>query len=310
MNTDEFLLEVERETGEPSYQGRFTSDDVLAMANQHQRITVVPAICSLNEDYFVVREVFQAPALNPYMAIPSRAPGRSIRKIEISEDGKNWSALPRTELDYIGWSYNASATGTPSSHAFINDQVQLLPTPSKAMSVAIYYELRPSNLTALKNCATITTTSTVSLVTQVQFTKTPVTLAVGISVDATDGTPGYRCLGRDLMIASSVGSNTFLLSGLVTGIGTGDVISPAGTTGIVQLPDEATDVLVMATGMQMLLSLAQPDMAKVLKDKMDLAIKAMNTVFTPRNQNSLPKVMPSALLGNRRGRRVTLLGGY
>ena len=78
----------------------------------------------------------------------------------------------------------------------------------------------------------------------------------------------------------------------------------------VGLPDEAIDVLVSATGMQMLLSMGHAEQAKVLKDNLDGALSAMRTAMSPRNQSSPQKIRLQGTVMARRSRRPWLVGGY
>ena len=304
MDTAAFLLEVEREISEPSYQARFSDDDILALASKHQRITVTPAILALQEDYFLTRSTETVLAGVSAVDIPVRATGRTILAIEASRNGQDWYQLPRAEVYASGWSYNENTTGEPSSHVFMGDQLRLLPTPSQDTFLAITYETKPSNLTLAANTATVTGSAGALYTVR----RVPTNISIGTTVDVTGYRGGHRLLARDLTVIGAT-TTTLTLSDEIAVVA-GDVISPTGTTSIVQLPDEAIDVLVSATGMQMLLSMGHADQAKVLKDNLEGAMSSMRTALSQRNQSSPQKIRLQGTVFARRAKRPWLVGGY
>jgi len=81
MNTSEFIVACQRAIGVPTYQGRFSDDDFLALANEEMRLTVVPLMTSARREHAVVTKEQTLTVGTDAYRIPERAAARALRDV-------------------------------------------------------------------------------------------------------------------------------------------------------------------------------------------------------------------------------------
>ena len=291
MDTNAFLLAVDRAITVPNYQPRFSQTDLLALANEEQQSMIVPMIVSLREEFFVFREELSVTAGTESFRIPERAIGRTLREIQYQNaaGGNLVYDLPRISIE-DSYRFTNLGQGTPNGFMIEGDSIRLLPTPSSNGNVVLYTLRKPSDLVLTSRTATITSfgTNTITL------SKMPSNLTIGSKIDITDCRPSYPLLYKDLTITNITGL-VLTVSGFtgtaLTDLEAGDSVSSKMETSIVQLPDEATTVLVHATAVRVLEALSIPDQMKVAEEKLQQKIRACREILSPRVEGSTPKVI-------------------
>ena len=305
MNTTQFIQAVERHISAATYQPRFSVDDILAIASEEQRITVVPAIKSLAEDYFVVQSGQVATPGVPLIDIPTRVVGRNVRMASFSpDDGQTWRTIPRLSIDESSGATGTQQTGSPQFILFYDDQIRLIPTPDRAYQIRLWIEMRPSEL--VQTAYTATVNAAVAASATVPVETVPPGFLAGVLCDVTTAQGAHRIVSLDNAVVSSSVSQVVVTSALTAPIGSS--VSLAGQTSLIQMPAEAVDCLVFATGLRMLEAQSIGEHADRMKALLDRAMNAMTLALKNRDINSLPKAKPSGLF--RGGRSSTGFGQF
>jgi len=296
MNTTQFLQAVDRAITVPNYQPRFTDLDILDLANDEQGSLVVPMLASLREEFFVQREEIAVAANTAKVRIPQRSIGRSLREIQYKSGAQSTYDLPRISIeDAVRLSSNG--TGTPYGFSLEGDYIRLLPTPSAAGTLITYILQKPSDLVLSTRTALITAVGSNTLT----LSQVPSNLTIGSKIDITNQLPSYPIIYKDLEI-TNINGNQITLAGVTTfaDIGVNDVVSTAKETSVIQLPLEATNVLVDAVAVKVLEALSIPDQMKIAEEKLQQKIRAVKEIFAPRVEGAVPKIIDrSGLLRGR-----------
>jgi hypothetical protein len=273
MDSTALLASLERAITVPTYQPRFTTDDLYALLNEEQASRVVPEITSIREEFFVVRRP-TAVAQNQYkIDIPHRAVGRTLRQVNWLLQDDTEMPLSRRKLEEIN-QYGVSSN-TPSDFVVIGDQIWLQPQNILEGILVLYYMQRPSLIVPVAQTATITAVGTDS----VTVSKLPTNITTNVLADITKYQPGYTTSYTDLVITNITGT-TLTFAGFsptvpIENVVVGDSVSVAGTTSILQLPDESHNFLVQCTAMRVLEALAVPDQLEIAREQVQIKVRTM-----------------------------------
>ena len=290
MKSGQFLAAVKRAITVPTYQPRFTDSDLLDLANEEQRTLVVPMILSLREDYFIVRDTIDVAIGTESLPIPARAVGRTLRDLLLANSGSLFYSLPRLSLE-DSYLWTNRGTGVPQGFYLLDDAVVLLPQPGTTCTLIMMWAIQPSTLVADTRASDVVSVG----VDSITLVKVPSNITVGSLIDVTMGKAGYRTVLRDKVV-TNISSTTITLSGYsalspITGVSVGDSVSTAFETSVVQMPDEARDVLIQATAVRVLEALSVPDQLDSAQKIMDRKIRACRELMTPRVEGAIQKII-------------------
>jgi len=275
----------------PNYQPRFSQSDILALANEEQQSMIVPMIVALREEFFVFRETLSIAAGLESFRIPERAIGRTLREIQYRNEtgGTLVYDLPRISIE-DSYRFTNLGTGTPNGFMIEGDSIRLLPTPSSDGEAVLYTLRRPSDLVLSTRTATVTAVGT----NTITLSKVPSNLTIGSKIDITDSIPSFPLIYKDLTITNITGL-VLTVSGFtgtaLASVDVNDVVSTALETSIIQMPSEASIVLVHATAERVLEALSIPDQMKIAEEKLQQKIRACREILSPRVEGSTPKVI-------------------
>ena len=288
MDTSKFLLAVDRAITAPNYQPRFTNDDILDIANDEQASLVVPMLAALREEFFVTRETIAVAAGTQRIRIPARSIGRSFRELQYQYGSQSVYDLPRITIE-DSVRYTTLGQGTPHGFCVEGDFIRLLPTPSSAGTLVTYILQSPSNLVQQTRTALVTAVGS----NTVTLSKVPSNFTIGSKIDITNQLPSYPIIYKDLEITNISGTVITLsgFTGALADIGVNDIVSTAKETSVVQLPIEATAVLVDAVAVKVLEALSIPDQMKIAEEKLQQKIRAAREIFSPRVEGAIPKII-------------------
>jgi hypothetical protein len=296
MRTSEFLTEVRRAMGAPTYQARFSPTDVLEMASSQQTNFVVPQIRSLRKDFLVVSKDFTMATDDDTIAIPARAAGRAVRKLWITDQMTAPKMNDFWELKYLDLSdvVNLNSVGDTFGYYFEDDDIKLFPACAAANIVRLFYLYRPGNLVEQSRTCTVTNVGTDTLTVDA----TPSVIAVGSKVDVIKVEPGFKTIVEDLVLTAR-SANSVTVAGYdfsATTIAVGDIVSLARETSVIQLPEDAHEVLVWATANEMATSLGITEMISHTEKAMLSALNGMRQAMTPRSEDPQTIINSSSLL--------------
>lgn len=297
--TLEFLAALDRAILVPTYQPRYSREDLLAFATEEQRSKIVPEILSLNQNYFLKKETLSIPPLTDVSQFPNRSTGRKIREIWWNR-GYPAMLQDRYVLKLLNVAdsilYDETASGDPQGIIVEADRFRFLPKPLNGGFVTFFYYQRPSALVLPEKTAVIQT----AVSNVLTLSTLPQTFVTGAYIDITQARNGNEIIYKDLLIQNIIGNTIYLdLGGLsFTNVSLGDVASFANETSLIQLPDEAVDVLVQAVALRIIQGLNFPEQEKSTQMQYDTKLNAMQTVMTPRIDDQKPSL------------RGHLLGGF
>lgn len=296
MRTSEFLTEVRRALGAPNYQARFSSQDVLDIASSQQTNLVVPEIRSLRRDFFVVEKNYSLAAGANTLAIPERAAGRGIRDLWFTEAATptmgDWRKLKYVDLsDLLGLS---TAVGAVFAYYFQGDDLKFFPELPEAATVKLFYLARPGNLVEQSETCTILSVGTDTLTVDA----VPSNIQLGSIIDVVKVRPSFATLAESYTVTARA-SNSVTCAGIdfsTMSISAGDIVSLERETSVVQLPEDAHEVLVWGTANEMATSLGIDDMIKATDTQLSAAIAGMRIALAPRTEDAQTIINPSSLL--------------
>lgn len=289
MDSTALLNSLQRAITVPTYQPRFTNDDLFALLNEEQASRVVPEITAIREEFFVVRK--ETPTVNNQykIDIPKRAVGRTLRQVNWLLQNDLEMPLTRRKLEEVN-QYGTSSD-SPSDFVVIGDQIWLQPRTIQSGIIILYYMQRPSTIVPVAQTATITAVG----VDNVTVAKLPTVITSSVLCDITKFEPGYTTPYTDLVITNITGTTItfagFTASDPIENVIPGDSLSIAGTTSILQLPDESHNYLVQCTAMRVLEALAVPDQLEICKEQVQIKVRTMREQLTPRVEGAVLKVI-------------------
>lgn len=311
LNTTDFLTAVKRAIGVPTYQGRFSDNDMLAFANEEQKIKILPMLTSVRENYNVsTYEIAVTAGTNGYR-IPSRSVGRGVRDIlyRPNSDPQSLYSVSQINLE-DSWRFDYN-TGSPAYFVIEGDKIKLFPTPDQDATLVVKVVLQLADLVAVSRTAKIAsfTDNTITLATNCPAN---ITINSGSNeIDVTLHLPGYQVLVPNAVVTNIANNLTLTLNGFSPTnplsnyeISQFDVVSTAGETSILQLPDELQPVLIHATAARVLEGLSNPERLKAQKDKLVEVVASANEIMQPRSEGENIKVFPrNGLLRGRGAQR-------
>ena len=293
MRTSEFLLDVKRHISVPTYQPRFSDEDVLAIASSVQKSTVVAEITSLREEFFIVEEDLVVLKTTGKVGIPERAIGRVIRDIHVAAPGStSYKRAIKIELDDIRGYTQVSNSEMPFAWYIQNDDIRLHPIlDADDVNIKVKYSQRPSELVLESRTATVVSYSVDTVVVD----EVPDNIEVGSKCDITQVDPGFGIVIKSAVV-SNVSNTSITFSGYdalnpLSGFSAGDIVSLKRETSVVQLPEDWHDVLLWGTALGIVTALGISEQIAQAKDEYQSNLVQARNLCSPRAENTRPKVL-------------------
>jgi hypothetical protein len=307
VTSDELLTGVQRRISQPAVRALLSNTDMLAMADDCIRDTLIPLLKSVSQNYFVTKSEETIVGGTKNYSIPYRALGRTLRDLKLVDSGDNVSDLSLISLEDEHMFSNASSGGgVPVGFFFYGDQISLVPTPASSLSgysLEKWWELPPGQLVVTSEAAEITSIAASPAIT---VSSVPSTITTGTVVDIIQGKQGCRTLAMDVTIVSVVGTTiTFSSSDIPAGLAVGDYICLPQESPVVQLPDEAYPLLETKLGANILSAVGDFEGAGRLEKDAKEQEKNLKMILEPRITGEETKIVNRrGLLWNRWGRRL------
>lgn len=288
--TTNLLTSIERQSFAPANQSTFATSDILELADEVTKTTILPAIITVGEEYYLYSTDYTISEGVSAYSVPSRSFGLTVREVQIIDSNGNIRSLIRTGVDRLNKISTGTGRNTPDQFYLQGDQLILYPTPNATLNtLRIYFFLRPGTLVEQSDAAVIssintgTNTVTVSVI--------PSSWTTGDSFDLIQGSGGHRHMSIDL--ASTLISGTSIaLPSLPVGLAVGDYVALAGESPLIQMPPDFQPILATLTAAEMLLSMSQPKGEKVLA-KGIRNLEATQKMLTPRVVGEEELILPN-----------------
>lgn len=306
---DSFLAKTKRRVTVPSNQVLLDNDNMLSMADDVTREQMVPLIMSVNQNYFVVETEIPVVTDQTVYDIPYRAIGRGLRDLKMQQ-GSDLNAISSMSLIALEDAHRFGNNANPPLYFYFRgDKIILAPTPqSSDYTMLCWYNLQPSRYVETTAAALVTsiTGDTVTCAT------VPSTMVAGVDVDFVQGRSGCSILDMDVEISSVSGNDiVFATDAVPTGLAAGDYISLAGTSPVIQMPDEAVPLLECWTAERICYAIGDFDGAQILVNRAQKIEENLKKVLTPRIEGAQTKIVNrSGLLRGQGFNSWRYRGGY
>jgi hypothetical protein len=296
MRTSELLSDIRRAIGAPTYQARYSDNDILKIASSQQKSVVVPEIRKLRKNHFLKNEDFSVLSGATELALPERAIGRTVYKVWMTS-----ATIPVVsdfrELKYLEVGEILStrtSNGDTYGYYFEDDKLKFHPALAEDSTVRLYYLFRPGELVLESRTATISGVGTDTLT----LDATPSNITLNSKIDVVKVNAGFETLCKDLVV-SARSSTSVTVTGYdfsTMGISVGDILSLKRETSVVQLPEDCHDVLVWATASDIAIGLGVDSIIAHTEKAYLGVLMGMRDALSPRSEDPQTIINPRSLL--------------
>lgn len=285
--SNEFLSSVKRRGNISTSTDGWSDSDLLAIATEEMRDSIVPMLRRLNEEFLVVNYDQTVTSGTAAYSLPSWATGEALRDVQVSDNAGGYYSLTRKEPHDVS---AVAAQSRPSCYYLRDDKVVLVPTPSTTTSSGLRLRClrRPGKLVALTEAFSISSGGATSVVAVLSGSATAAaTLGTTCTLDVIQAGPGFRTLGSGL--AATISSNTITFTGgalttVAPGAVAGDYVCLQDRSPAPQIPNELHALLAQATVCSFLRASGQPGL-EAAEQKRQVMLAEAVSLFSPRTEN-------------------------
>ena len=276
---DVLLGDVRTTASIPNVQPRFDDPGILRIMTRILQTKVVPMIMACREEFFV--DYLDYPIVQGNLigyAIPSNAVGMKLRDVCLLNRASmmNITTLPRLSLEQIGGYYFGQVV--PFGFYIQNNNVILWPVnqTTPCNTIRLYYLRKANRLIETSYCGKVLSVAG----NDVTLVSVPGAFVTGYKVDGIDDLPGFNTLVNSQTI-SNVSGDTITISDASL-LSEGDWICPSGYSPIPQVPEEAHQLLVQETALEILKSLGDQEAYQALMIEKKELTQFVKNAMTPR----------------------------
>lgn len=275
FTADNLLSSIERRSFAPSNQSTFSSNEILALADELNLSLVVPNILTAREEYFIFKKDYDITANQAEYVIPPRAIGSSLRDVQIIDSNGSMRSVSHIEYD----DQVSTSSGSLYGYFLKDDKVVLHRVPSSTDgTLRLSFFIQPGNLVLAASGAVISAINTSTKV--VSVTTIPSTWVTGNIFDFITGRGSHAY--RDIDLTSTLVSGTSITFGsLPSDLVVGDYVNLSEQSSLIQLPSPYRAVLAQLVAAEMLAAMSQPSADRAEKKARDLMNSALGLI-TPR----------------------------
>lgn len=300
MDTTQLLSAIKNCITVPNYQNRFSTTDLLTFADEELRTTVMEVLVTNREEYNITFEDIALTSSTVYVDIPSYILGQTVRALKY-QNSSNSSFIEMVRIEIEDANPVLSQQSACPYYYFMDDKIYLSFSPGNSSKIRMYYRRKHSALTSTANTISIVSASGFDFVCS---DAPPANITAGSYIDLAKGTANYGFKATNKQVASVSGSTITMVDNVDGYLAAAnDVISLNGYTSLVQIPDEAWQILVQAVAVRVIEALNVPEQYQIADAMLKSKIDKFLSITKPRAADSLPTIInPNGLLrrGNRR----------
>lgn len=283
ITADDLLVSIKRGGSVPTSQGRFSPEDMLALADEETASRIVPLIKSLRQDYFLYTSRVSTVASQAAYQIPYRAVGGAILDLKYCDNpsGQNLQSLSLISSsetqDYTG---SETDTGSPVAFYFKADKIVLVPAPATSGYIIEFtYECMPSDLVLLEKGLLASAVGSTTVTT----TTMPSAFTTGVYLDFIAARGQSQVLAFE-GITTNISSTvcTFGASVVPSDFAIGDYLCIAGQSCVLQIPREARPLLALCVQSRLMEAIGDFDAFQAIESKIQKKMDALRTLLAPR----------------------------
>lgn len=289
--TDQLISSIRRRANIPSSTEGWSNTDILALATDEMRESIVPMLRRLSEEYLVNTYDINVVSGTAEYRLPHWALGEALRDVQLL-DGSDYGSMRRIEPHEAA----NIPSGNVAAYFLRDDRVTLVPTPSASTTSGLRLKClrRPSKLVATSRgiaTTTITTTVSVTVGTYALDGETAADTLMALldsnsdGVDVVQALPGFRLLQSEQAGSYDSGTNVFTWGTALSSAPTvGDYLCYAGESVVPQIPAELHPLLAQSVACAYLRASGGPGLDTAEAKRAMMETEAIN-LFTPRTEN-------------------------
>lgn len=277
ITSDELITGVKRLITMPANQALDLDSDILAIATDRMRDTMIPLIDSMDQDYFVMKTTVPILLGVENYQIPPRAIGRKLREVKIFNENGVRGDFPKISIER---EHLYRSSSVPTGFHFYGDRIQLVPIPqADGYSLQLWWFLSPGKLVPVSQAGLVSAVAA----DDVTIANVPASFTVGRRVDFVQGVTGNRYLGIDAKITNiAAGTLSFDVGTVPLDLAEGDYVSLAGESPVLQIPEEAMPYLQTCTAYDLLYAVSDFEGQSRLEKKMTQQREDLLKLLQPR----------------------------
>lgn len=286
VTCDQFLVGVKRSITIPANQQLMTDQDMLDLGSDSIRDKMIPLLMSTNQNFFVTTYLQNLVVGQSKYPIHYRAVARGLRDLKLVNSTNNTMDLRLIALEDEHLFANQAQ---PVGFYFSGDSIMIVPSPIVAgTQLKQFFNLQPNQLVCTTDAAKVTAVAAGVLT----CSSVPTTIIAGSVVDFVQGRQGCSTLGMDVVVTSVSGTQIFFTAAdIPTDLIIGDYVALAQQSPVVQLPDEAVQLLETLTGMRVLQAIGDYEGAKSNQVSAMQQEKDLLKILQPRIEGESTKVI-------------------
>lgn len=286
--SDEFLLSVKRRGNISTSTDGWSDTDLLAIATDELRDSIVPMLRRLSEEFLVADYDQDVASGTSAYGLPSWATGEALRDVQLADGSGGFYSLTRKEPSDVS---SVPAASRPDCYFLRDNKVVLVPTPSTSATNGLRLRCvqRPGKLVPVSEAYTLSHISdSAANANAITGSATAASvLGSSITVDIIQAGPGFRTLGRGINAAISSNAITWSSGGFTTaapGVAAGDYVVLPDRSPAPQIPNELHALLAQATVCSFLRASGQPGLEAAEMKRQAMQAEA-EKLFSPRTEN-------------------------
>lgn len=308
VTSDRFLQGLKRRITIPANQPLMTDQAFLDLASDVIRDRMVPLFLSTNQNYFVTFQDLPMVQGRKKYPIHYRAIGRALRdlKLKYSLDNIRMVDMRLIALEDEHLFINQTL---PTGFYFSGDSIMVVPEPNaNTYILRQFFNLQPNRMVTMDQASRVTAISGAV----VTVDALPTTFQANVLVDFIQGIAGCGTINFDVPIAGASGNQiTFSSVDLVLDLSPGDYIALAQESPVMQLPDEAQQLLETATADRVLYAIGDYEGSAALQKDAKLQEVNLLKIIQPRIEGEQTKIINrNGLLRGRGYNYWRVRGGY
>ena len=304
FNTDYLLAQTKLYAALPA--GKYTDQEILAVAYDELISNVVPMVINLREEFYVQSADQNITANVSAYPIPVASLGLAVREIKIVRSNRIVDVPRMSPTDVI-----STQTGLPRYFYLQGNNIILYPTPSSTVDVLrVTYYGTPEKLVVTTEARLVTSISATLSSDGLVFCSSSDTQALGwvydgfaenpITLSVYSGDNGHVTKGTALRNSSvSAGNLNFSGASLTAIVAAaplrGDWFAKDGETPLVQAPDVCFDFLCRMTAGELLQAMGDSNGYRVNSEKVKMVHDSVASMLTNRTLGALKKSRISIL---------------
>jgi hypothetical protein len=237
MTSKKLIESVGNRSHVPVNQSTFTEEKFLDFATEELRLSLIPFILAMNEDYMLFEIETPLIANKREYEIPNRATGVKLKDLQVKNASGNYRELTRTSIgerfssDYSDYNYDLT------KFYIKNNKVVLMSNPNPSDTLVFIVYIKPSKLVTEDRVGIISGINRTS--NTIVVNEIPEVFTTQNTYDFYKASSPFNVLTIDFNIVSlNVSTNSIVLSSIPEDLDIGDHISLSNEAIIPQIPEE------------------------------------------------------------------------